>query len=151
MKQVITSNSPQQTHKIAKNFIEKISLKKPKINTALVFILEGELGAGKTEFIKGIAKALGVREKINSPTFVIMKVFQLKGKNFDYLWHLDLYRIKKIKELDPLGFKDLLKDKRNLIFIEWGNKVKKLLPKKHGEIKIKILGEKQRKIEISIP
>ncbi|MGB9726505.1 MAG: tRNA (adenosine(37)-N6)-threonylcarbamoyltransferase complex ATPase subunit type 1 TsaE [Minisyncoccia bacterium] len=149
MKKTIISNSPKQTKKVAESFIKEVLKKRPKIKNALVFILEGELGAGKTEFLKGVAKALKIKEKINSPTFVIMKRFPLKRKDFNYLWHLDLYRLKKIKELLSLALNDLLKDKKNLIFIEWGNKIKKVLPKNHGEIKIKILANNKRLIEIN--
>jgi len=78
-----------------------------------------------------------------------MKRYSLKRKDFKYLWHLDLYRLKKTKEITNLGFKDLLKDKKNLIFIEWGNKIKKILPKNYLRIKIKIKGEKERILEIS--
>ena len=149
MKQEILSKSPKQTKEIASDFIKKIIKRPPFKEGALVFSLEGELGAGKTQFLKGIGKALKIREKINSPTFVIMKRYPLKRKDFKYLWHLDLYRLKKTKEITNLGFKDLLKDKKNLIFIEWGNKIKKILPKNYLRIKIKIKGEKERILEIS--
>lgn len=149
MKKIVISNSPKQTRQIAQDFIRELTQRKLKTKSALVFILEGELGAGKTEFMKGIAEAFRIKEKINSPTFVLMKVFKLKNKNFHYLWHLDLYRLKKTKELASLGFRDLLEDKKNLVFIEWGEKIEKLLPKKHGKIKIEILDDKQRKINFS--
>lgn len=144
----ISANS-KETHQLAQNFIKTTLKKGRKINKALVFVLEGELGAGKTEFLKGVAKALKIKEKINSPTFVIMKRFKLKRNDFNYLWHLDLYRLKNIKELISLGFKDLLEDKKNLIFIEWGMKVKKILPKDFKLIKIKILEDNKRFIEIN--
>lgn len=147
----IISHSVKQTHKIAKDFTIQFLKKRLKIKNALVFILEGELGAGKTEFLKGVAKTLKIKEKINSPTFVIMKGFRLKRKKFVYLWHLDLYRIKKAKEVSLLGLKDLFKNKKNLIFIEWGEKIKHLLPKKHGKIKIQILENNKRELEITIP
>ncbi len=149
MKEVFIAKSPAETWRVAKILIEKITKKKAKRNKALIFILEGELGAGKTEFIKGVAKALKIKEKINSPTFVILKRFKIKNNPFAYLWHFDLYRIKKPKELFPLGFKEIIGDKNNLIFIEWGNKIKKILPQDFKIIKIKILKERQRLIEIN--
>ena len=149
MKKEILSKSPKQTEAIASRFIKEILKEPPFKKGALVFSLEGELGAGKTQFLKGAGKALKIKEKINSPTFIIMKRYVLKRRDSKYLWHLDLYRLKKIKEITSLGFKDLLKDKENLIFIEWGNKIKKILPKNYIRVRIKIKGEKERLFEVA--
>lgn len=149
MKYAILSASPKETQQIASCFIKSLLLSKPLKKGALVVSLEGNLGAGKTEFLKGVAHGAHCHEKIASPTFVLMKRFPLKSKNFSYLWHLDCYRLEHPQDLDILGFSDLLADPRNIIFIEWGNKIKSRLPKKHWTIKFKITGARTRILEFS--
>jgi len=152
MKLKIVSENPKETQKIAFYFGNFLNNFKKSQKGALVVSLEGELGSGKTEFLKGVAKAFKIKEKIWSPTFILMRCFKLSKKyQFKNFWHLDLYRLKRTKDLKNLGFFDLVKDRNNLIFIEWGNKMKKLLPKKHLKIKFKIKAEKERFLEFFIP
>ena len=92
-KENITSSSVQ-TKKLGEKFAREILKNKPK-KKAFVIGLEGKLGAGKTCFLQGFAKGLRVKEKILSPTFVILKKFRIKDKNF---YHIDCYRIQKPKE-----------------------------------------------------
>jgi len=154
----ILSESPEETQKIAFSFINTIlhqkGLKREQAclrRQALVISLEGNLGSGKTEFLKGIAKGIKLKEKVFSPTFLIMKKFTLKHKLFKFLWHLDCYRLKKIFEMRELDFKEIIKNPQNIIFIEWGDKIKSLLPKNHWMIKFKIKGENKRLLELEIP
>jgi len=152
MKVKILSESPEETQKIASLLINTILKQKNlKRNKALVISLEGNLGSGKTEFFKGIAKGIKLKERIFSPTFLIMKRFTLKHKLFKFLWHLDCYRLKKISEIKELDFKEIIKNYQNIIFIEWGNKIKRFLPKNHWMIKFKIKGENKRSLELEIP
>ncbi len=96
---------------------------------AAVIGLSGDLGAGKTTFAQTLAFELGVREPVTSPTFVIMKQYRLPaGGGFDTLVHIDAYRVESPEELRVLGFDDLLADGRNLICVEWAEKVEELLP-----------------------
>lgn len=150
----VISESPKETQKIAYFFIEAI-LKQycpqntrlaeaPAKRAGLVISLEGPLGGGKTEFLKGVAKFLKLEKKIFSPTFLIMKSFPCKTRLFDSLWHLDCYRIKRAKEIKELDFSEIIKNPKNLVFIEWGDKIKKLLPVKHWKIKFKIAGKNTR-------
>lgn len=105
--------------------------------------LVGELGAGKTTFIQGLAKSLGITNKIISPTFILMR-------KYDDLYHIDLYRLEGNleKEVENLGFFDVLKDKENVVVIEWAEKIKDLLPKSTMWINFEIAGENERKITI---
>lgn len=105
--------------------------------------LVGELGAGKTTFIQGLAKSLGITSKIISPTFILMR-------KYDDLYHIDLYRLEGNleKEVENLGFFDVLKDKENVVVIEWAEKIKNLLPKSTMWINFEIVGENERKITI---
>ena len=114
---------------------------------AVVFGLKGDLGAGKTTFLQGFAKGLGIKEKVISPTFVIMNRFDLKGK-FKNFYHLDCYRIEKAKEMESLGFEEIISNPKNIICIEWPEKIKSILPKDIILIKFKILEGDKREIII---
>ena len=139
----------------AEEFISKIE----KTNTARVFGLSGNLGAGKTTFTQLVAKSLGVEDAITSPTFVIMKSYDLgdkrgprqsedDGMDFDKLIHIDAYRLESGKELEVLGFEELTKDPKNLILLEWPEKVSEILPKEMTTIKFEVVDEETRDIDI---
>ncbi len=91
----------------------------------------GDLGSGKTTFIQGFLKMLGVKQSVISPTFLIFRPYPLPTdvKHYQTAYHVDLYRIKSAKELEILNFKDIIKDPRNIVLIEWANKIKRSLPK----------------------
>jgi tRNA threonylcarbamoyladenosine biosynthesis protein TsaE len=145
-KQLLTFNS-EQTKKAAKILVTNIL--KNKINkNAFVVALKGNLGSGKTTFVQGLAKRLGIKEKILSPTFVLMKKFVIRNSQFKNFFHLDCYRIEKEKELLGLGFKEIISNHQNIIIIEWADKIKKIIPKNAIWIKIKFINEKIRKIII---
>jgi tRNA threonylcarbamoyladenosine biosynthesis protein TsaE len=149
-KENITSSSVQ-TKKLGEKFTREILKNKPALRRgrpkkkAFVIGLEGKLGAGKTCFLQGFAKGLRVKEKILSPTFVILKKFRIKDKNF---YHIDCYRIQKPKELLDLDFKEIISNSENIIAVEWADKIKKIMPKHALWIKFKFVNEKTRKITI---
>jgi tRNA threonylcarbamoyladenosine biosynthesis protein TsaE len=89
---------------------------------AAVFALMGDLGAGKTTFTQGFLKGFGFRKRVQSPTFVIMR---RHGRVF----HIDAYRLKKAEQMSVLGFDEILRDPRNVILIEWPERIKEILPK----------------------
>ena len=97
---------------------------------AMLITLSGELGAGKTAFAKAIARALGVEETVNSPTFVLEKIYQLGSwtSKFKRLIHIDAYRLEAGDDLAPLGFDELMRDSGNLLLLEWPEKVADALP-----------------------
>ncbi|MDD2753299.1 MAG: tRNA (adenosine(37)-N6)-threonylcarbamoyltransferase complex ATPase subunit type 1 TsaE [Candidatus Portnoybacteria bacterium] len=123
---------------------------------ALVLALQGELGAGKTTFIQGLAQALGIKEKILSPTFVIMKHFKIAasdwrpstslGVKFKNFYHMDCYRLEGGKDLEAFNFKEILKNKNNLVVIEWAERVKDILPEDTIWLEFEHGGEDIRKI-----
>lgn len=145
MKNLYISSSSVQTKKIGEAVARRILKKGPKTK-AVVLGLEGDLGAGKTTFLQGFAKGLGVKEKILSPTFVILKKFHIPNSKFQYFYHIDCYRIEKAKDLLDLGFKEIISDPRNIVAIEWPNKIKKIFPKTALMIKLYHLGKKERKV-----
>ena len=142
------SKSPKETQKSAEVLAKEIVRKASQKRTAFVLGLEGELGTGKTTFVKGFAKALGVKHKIASPTFVLMKNYSLKLKAYSNLCHIDAYRLKDHKDLIKLGIKETFSDPQNLILIEWSDRVKKILPKNYLKIHIDHIDEKTRKIYV---
>jgi tRNA threonylcarbamoyladenosine biosynthesis protein TsaE len=135
----ILSKSPKDTQRVAKDFLKKIKINK---SGATIVGLYGELGTGKTAFTKAAAKILGIKAKVSSPTFIIMKKYPIKKGQHKNLVHLDVYRLKNEKELAVLGWKEIITDKDNLVFIEWPERVKKIMPKHY---KIKITHQKDAK------
>lgn len=140
------TKSPSQTKKIAEKIAKKI-LNNFKEKKALIVGLEGELGAGKTTFLKGFARPLKINEKeILSPTFVIIRKFPINFRNFKDFYHVDCFRIKDKKELENLGFFEILKDSQSIVVIEWAEKIREFLPKKSYLIKFKFLDKQTREI-----
>ena len=98
-------------------------------NSANVIGLSGELGAGKTAFVKALARTLGIEEEITSPTFVIMKSYAIPNHPFfTALTHVDAYRIEKDEEMEVLKFRDVLADQSRLVAIEWPERIAHFLP-----------------------
>lgn len=133
------SKNPKETLEIAKIFLNKILKKNIKHRGAFVVGLSGNLGAGKTTFIQAVAKHLGIKNKISSPTFVIIKKYpiaeqarywtgSLKNKKYEFLFHLDAYRLKNEKELLRLGWEEIINNEKHLVFIEWPENVSKIIP-----------------------
>jgi len=144
----VISKSTAETAEFAR--VMALSLK-PKEEGALIMGLYGELGAGKTTFMKYFADALGVKETIQSPTFVIMKSFNLSiFPSFNKLIHIDAYRLENPEELVKLGWNEIIADPHNLICIEWPERVAEIMPA-HIVLKFEHVesGENQRKISLA--
>ena len=144
MKKEYITSSIKETQKIAEEFAKGCA-KLSFAHRAVVVGLKGELGGGKTTFTQAFAKALGVKEKILSPTFVIFKKFKIKNKN---LYHFDCYRIKNSKEILELGFKEIISDPQNIVVIEWADNIKKILPPNTIWINFKLINTTTRGIMI---
>ena len=112
-KNEIISRSAENTQNFGKELWQKHEQFAGK--RAIVFALEGQLGAGKTQFVKGLARAMGIDNEITSPTFSLMN-------NYKNLFHLDVWRIETEKELEDLGFKKIISDK-SVIAVEWADRV----------------------------
>jgi L-threonylcarbamoyladenylate synthase len=116
-KNEILSRSEENTRNIGKELWQKYESYKG--HRAIVFALEGEMGAGKTQFTKGLARAMGIKELVTSPTFALENEYQNGSKK---LFHFDAWRLEKSDELNALGFSDLIKNK-SIIAIEWAERV----------------------------
>ena len=162
---VFLSKSEKETQKIAGDLV----LKTLKSKGPIIVILEGELGAGKTTFVKGFAKALGIKVKVKSPTFTLMKTYKVsslkklqitnyklqtnskfKIPNSKFLVHLDCYRVRDHKDLATLDLKTIFNTSGNIVLIEWPERVSKILPKKLIKVHIDHIGENKRKIYINL-
>lgn len=115
-----------------------------------VLALYGDLGAGKTKFLQGLAKGLGVRIKVNSPTFNIMKIYRVAGNGkINTFCHIDAYRLSSGKDLDALGVEEYFYDKNTVTAIEWAERVEEILPKKRINVKIKQISGNIREIFVA--
>lgn len=135
------TNSPQETIAVAQKFAKEVK-------SGDFIALFGELGGGKTTFIQGLVRGLGIKRRLISPTFIILRSYKIPGslKNF---YHADLYRIGKIeKEIDDLGLGEIIKTGKDIIAVEWAEKMKNFLPKTRWEIYFEHIYEKKRKITI---
>lgn len=136
MKIEIKSKSPTETKRIGRLLAKKI-LK----NSKRAFVsLRGNLGSGKTTFVKGFAKGMGIGEEVTSPTFLIYK----KYKGEKELYHFDAYRIKE-KDLDILNFKNILKEE-NIVIVEWSENIIKRIPKKRITVSFSFISPKKRRL-----
>lgn len=108
------------------------------LENATVIALSGDLGAGKTTFTQAAAVALGVEETVNSPTFVIEKIYALADQKWNRLIHIDAYRLKSADELKALGWEEVVADPSNLIIIEWPEHVAEAIPENAHRIQIEI-------------
>lgn len=131
------SKSEKDTYKIAKKF-------ESMLKGGEVVVLNGDLGAGKTTFTKGLAQALKIKENVTSPTFTLMNIYESGRLK---LYHFDMYRIEDESEAQELGLNEFFYDK-GVCMIEWAQNIKNILPKKLITININKLGENQREIEI---
>ena len=106
--------------------------------------LTGELGAGKTAFVQGAAKALGVDSPVVSPTFVLVREYRGQMP----IYHVDVYRLDRLQEVFDLGFEDLL-DPAGVVFVEWGDAVESLLPDSHLRIELETQEGDTRRLRVS--
>ena len=135
---IFTTTNPDETIKLG----EKIAR---RLKPGDLIALSGELGAGKTTLVKGIAKGLGVKNYryVNSPSFVLVKEY--KGKI--PLFHFDIYRLNNLKDIEDIGYEDYLA-RDGVIVIEWSGKMARILPKKHLNVALKIKSPGKRTIAL---
>ncbi len=128
MELIYTLKTPEATRVLGKLFGSEVRAVARASTSALCLALSGELGAGKTFFTQHVASGLGVRGRLQSPTFVIARRYALKHSSFKNLWHFDLYRIKSSRELGVLEFKKIISDPKNIVVVEWAERAKKIFP-----------------------
>jgi tRNA threonylcarbamoyladenosine biosynthesis protein TsaE len=145
MKNKLTLSSLEDTKKLGQELAKEIL--KRKGEAAFVVFLDGDLGTGKTTLVKEIIFALGVKEKVKSPTFTIIEPYELNNEN---IYHVDLYRIIDPSELEIIGLREYLNESNAIIFIEWPEKSYGYLKKFDLKISLKHSSENERKCRIEL-
>lgn len=137
---------------MADNLAKSVKLK----TKSKILALTGDLGSGKTTFVQGLAEGIGVKNQIISPTFILMRKYEIPPitnhrSPITAFYHLDLYRLEgNIKEeVRNLGIEEIWKDPENIVVIEWAEKIEKMLPDDCYKIKFEVLSENKRKITIA--
>jgi tRNA threonylcarbamoyladenosine biosynthesis protein TsaE len=138
--EVIKINTLKDLKKAANQFVQLIGDKK-------VFAFYGNMGAGKTTFIKAICTELGVDENITSPTFSLINEYTAKDNRI--LYHFDCYRLKNIREAYDIGADEYF-DSGEICFVEWPEKIEDLLPSGTVNVLIKVLNNESREITINL-
>ncbi len=141
----ITTHSKEETGEFAKQWLSSLDTSG---DSALVVGLYGNLGSGKTTLTQAVAKEMGVKDVVTSPTFVIEKIYETEHSHFIRLIHIDAYRLESAAELQVLNFEALVENKNNLIMIEWPENVKEILPPDHLKIYCKFIDETSRTFEV---
>lgn len=154
MQEYITNNF-EETQKLGEELASEL-------RGGEVLCLEGELGAGKTTFTQGLLKGLGAEGPYTSPTFLIMKEYEIKDKRYKIqdtnkskiqnpndkiknVYHIDAYRVGKDDMLN-LGWEEMIADPKNIIIIEWPERIENILPEKVLRIRFEGIDENKRKI-----
>lgn len=115
---------------------------------AAVYCLTGELGAGKTTFLQGFARGLGITSRLLSPTFIIVRRYGIPGSD-GFLYHLDLYRVSGEHDLEGLGIREMIDDHSSVVVIEWAERLGRLLPARRTDIGFEVMGESARKLTVT--
>jgi tRNA threonylcarbamoyladenosine biosynthesis protein TsaE len=138
MSEEFITSSAQETKALGENFAKQL-----RGGDFVAFY--GDLGSGKTTFIQGLARGLGINRRIISPTFIIARHYKIDKGNF---YHVDLYRTASKHDLLGIGLDQVTTDKDNIVALEWAEKMGEMLPQKRTEIKFAYLDENKRKIII---
>lgn len=135
----IITQSAQETQTLGEKIGHDLAFDKLRPR---ILCLYGELGSGKTTFLQGLAKGWGVKKRVTSPTFVFMKQYQ------PLFYHVDLYRVEKVKEAKGLGLEEIFNNPEAIVVIEWAERIKSILPKKRIDFCFNYVSEQERKIII---
>ncbi|MCA9360268.1 tRNA (adenosine(37)-N6)-threonylcarbamoyltransferase complex ATPase subunit type 1 TsaE [Candidatus Nomurabacteria bacterium] len=126
-----------------------LSTCKESAKESLVIALTGDLGAGKTTFTQELGRRLGVLEQITSPTFTIMKQYDISYDGFEKLIHIDAYRIESVDETKPLHLDSLFSQPKTIVCVEWPERIHAILPSGAVNISITIKEGETRQVEVS--
>jgi len=139
----IITKSAKETEKLGKQIAVKL-----KAPAFIAFY--GDLGAGKTTLIQAIAKGLEIKKRVISPTFVLAREYEVINNQFGLkkLYHVDLYRINNSQEVKAIGIREMIKDKKGAVLVEWAERMRSILPEKRIDARMENIGENKRKIII---
>lgn len=139
--EIYKTSSAIQTKKLGEQFAKKY------LKSGGIVALSGDLGSGKTTFVQGIAKGLGIKHKIISPSFIIIRQYKLpKSQNIFY--HIDLYRVDRNVGKSQLGLDEIFSNESSVVVVEWADKLLGELPKNVTRVNLSYLGLNQRRINL---
>ncbi len=137
--EIFVTKSSEETQRLARKLAKELKGDE-------IIALFGNLGSGKTTFVQGLAKGLGIKERMISPTFIIVREHKFQEQHgLRKFYHVDLYRVQKIGGLE---LEEILSSKNRIIVIEWAEKIKNLLPKKRIEIYFEYVSENERRVAV---
>ena len=141
---IYKSHSSGETEKIAEDFSKRLK-------AGDIVFLRGNLGSGKTTFVKGLAKGLGVKGRIISPTFVIVREHSIEKvtNGIEKLYHLDLYRLSSPEEVKNVLLQDILDDKKSITAIEWPDIGQEIVKEHYWSVNFTNQDENERVIEVN--
>lgn len=144
MQRLFTTRSAEETRSLGKKLAAEL---KP----GTLLCLAGDLGAGKTTLAQGLLEELGADKPYTSPTFVLMKLYDLArptATGIARVYHCDAYRIDDPVDFERLGFAEWCADPEGLVLLEWPERVERILPKRYTRVTLRSLGEHEREIAI---
>lgn len=139
--QIFITKSAAETQKLGEQFAQRLK-------GGEIVGLIGELGSGKTTFVQGLARGLGIKKRIISPTFVFIRSYTLRPKPYA-LYHIDLYRVDSVEDVKGLGLEEIWSEPENIVVIEWAEKIEKTSPKKTIKIYFDYQEKDKRIIRVS--
>jgi tRNA threonylcarbamoyladenosine biosynthesis protein TsaE len=148
MNRVYNIATPQAFHEVVEDIL---AWQLARGSVGLVIALSGDLGAGKTAFTQVFGCYLGVQEPITSPTFTIMKQYELEPVQFDALVHIDAYRLESEAEAKPLRLEEVFATPRTVVCVEWSERIPDLLPKDVVTVQLVITEGETRQVTVTYP
>lgn len=142
MKNNYITNNPEETKKLAQKIVSQFT-------GGEVVCLYGDLGAGKTVFVQGMMEYFLPEKRVLSPTFIIVRHYAIAHNKIKRFLHIDLYRMKDVKEIKELEFFEFLHEADTVVAVEWAEKMKDLLPQKRIDIKLETLKDQSRRITLT--
>lgn len=145
----LVSRNPAATRRFAGSALRRFASKSRR---PLTLALSGELGSGKTTFVQGLARALGIREHPRSPTFVLAKRYQVtrRGLPWRHFVHVDAYRIERPSEARRIGLAEILDEHDAIVVVEWADRIRKLIPRSAVWVRF-MHGKEPRERRLQIP
>lgn len=138
---IYESASPSQTESIAAELARSL-------RGGECIALYGDLGAGKTQFVRGLVRALGADARaVSSPTFVLLNVYSTPSLK---VYHLDAYRVGGAEDFESIGFSELLEQPDGIVIVEWAERVESLMPVNRIDVRITPTDDHSRRIEIAV-
>ena len=135
-----------QTEEFAKRFLATLL---PSKHKATIVGLSGDLGSGKTTFVKYLAKEMGITDEVVSPTFILAKYYELSGAKWKRMIHIDAYRLDDPDEIEVLKWEDMIADSRNLILFEWPERIGTKFPADATLLHLTFINEDTRNISLA--